>query len=104
MAVNDLWNVAGFIGAITVASGLSVAVYALVVWIGEKLRELRFHHAYKHRFDKPPLAKCYCKDCRWHMKNNRCDAGSEKYTPDNGFCYEAEPMTMKEARTDGKTD
>ena len=53
-------------------------------------------HKYKikHRFDKPPIAKCYCIDCknckeekhsgRWCYRFDRCVA-------DNWFCWEAEP-------------
>ena len=36
--------------------------------------------------------KCYCNDCVHHRKDHACTIpGSTRYTPDNGFCYEASP-------------
>jgi len=65
------------------------------------IRGWHWKHKYKHRFDKPPTAACYCKDCKWHSKkNNKCSnvTWADVYTPDNAFCYDAEPMTVKEAK------
>ena len=43
---------------------------------------------YKHRFNKPPTAKCYCKDCIYHEKDDCCGYVRQK-TPEDGFCYRA---------------
>lgn len=39
--------------------------------------------------------------CKLHsVKDNKCSnvTWADRHTPDNGFCYEAEPMTAKEAK------
>lgn len=45
----------------------------------------------KHRFDKPPTAKCYCKDCTRHDDNGKCYKFEGYYTADNWFCWDADP-------------
>ena len=45
----------------------------------------------KHRFDKPPTAECYCKDCRLHGKDNQCFKFNGWRTADEWFCWDAEP-------------
>ena len=54
----------------------------------------------KHRFDKPPLAECYCKDCfRFTYKdpndlecrNGYCSKFRRLDMPDYGFCEDATP-------------
>lgn len=45
----------------------------------------------KHRFDKPPTAECYCKDCRQHGEDNQCFKFNGKRTADEWFCWDAEP-------------
>ena len=79
-----------------------IALTAIIFVIGklffdaicELIDRKKWEYEYKHRFNKPPTAKCYCKDCKWWIKeNNRCVSdviSSKRYTPDNGFCYEAE--------------
>lgn len=59
-------------------------------FIVEKIEELKYDYKVKHRFDKPPLAKCYCKDCKYHGYNGKCYSFTERYTADNWFCSEAE--------------
>lgn len=50
-------------------------------------------YRYKHRFDKPPIAKCYCIDCKYY--NYITTLCSKKpnniYSYDNWFCKDAEP-------------
>lgn len=79
---------------------LAMAVAAVVIggqllldWIGT----LKHQYRYKHRFDKPPTAKCYCIDCVYHSDDTgRCWRFGEttkeyRCTADNWFCWEAEP-------------
>jgi hypothetical protein len=50
----------------------------------------------------------YCKDCVHHGKNGndyseKCDLpGVDRFTPHNGFCYMARPITAKEAKKHGE--
>jgi hypothetical protein len=64
-------------------------------FIKDKAYELKRRHQYKHRFDKPPTAKCHCIDCQYHdNKTGRCfrfHEDSNRLTGDSCFCYEAEP-------------
>ena len=63
---------------------------------------LVYRNRIKHRFGKPPTAKCYCIDCKYHdNKNGRCSGLGEfvsgyKYTEDNWFCYNADPRKKEE--------
>lgn len=69
-------------------------------FIKDTIREIKWKYKYKHRFDKPPTAQCYCKDCRYFQtwkvngKSGRCGRGHiEKWTvADNSFCWQAEPL------------
>lgn len=36
-------------------------------FIKQKNDELKNYHRIKHRFDKPPLADCYCIDCKYYL-------------------------------------
>lgn len=72
-----------------------VAIIAFIImkayyFIVEKIEELKYNYKVKHRFDKPPLAKCYCKDCKYHGYNGKCYSFTERYTADNWFCSWAE--------------
>ena len=68
----------------SIAEGISTAVR-------ERLRKKREEYKYKHRFDKPPTAECYCVDC-WYRDNetSRCRRYG-RYTMDDSFCEEAMP-------------
>ena len=83
-----------FIGAATIV-GLCSGVLALVYYeVKNAIHNWRLAYRVKHRFDKPPTAKCYCIDCRFHdPETNRCSRirSGEWHTADNWFCWEAEP-------------
>lgn len=80
------------IGAATVIGLVGCVLAVLVHEIRDLIDRLEYRHMIAHRFDKPPTAKCYCRDCNWHRKDEKCTLpGIERYTPLNGFCYEAEP-------------
>lgn len=63
-----------------------------MIFIQEKIRILKRRYQYKHRFDKPPTAKCYCIDCKHHGKDGKCnDFVMYIKTEDEWFCWRAEP-------------
>jgi hypothetical protein len=65
-----------------------------VLWCGlvELVDILKRRYIIKHRFDKPPTAKCYCRDCVRHDdENQRCYKFDGWYTADSWFCWDAEP-------------
>lgn len=92
------------IGAATVIALVGCVLAFLVHEIRDLIDRLEYRHKIRHRFDKPPTAKCYCKDCRLHRKDGKCTLpGIGRYTPPNGFCYEAEPSNdYKGARQEGE--
>ena len=67
-------------------------------FIVEKIEELKYDYKIKHRFDKPPLAKCYCKDCKYHGYNGKCYSFTERYTANNWFCWNAKPIDVETAK------
>ena len=81
--------------AIAIAFGLvAIAVRS----IKDKIERVKWRRVYKHRFDKPPTAKCYCVDCQKHGEDGRCYKFERWTTADSWFCWDAEPKD-KEART-----
>lgn len=87
------------IGAITSAALVSFLFIVLCGGIVTWIEKLKHRYQYKHRFDKPPTAKCYCIDCVHHdNKTGLCYRFGEEYrcTADNWFCWEAEPREKGE--------
>lgn len=95
MQISDtVWRLFGLLGMVTFVACIVLMAYALFVEIREVVQKWRWNYKYKHRFRKQPTAACYCKDCRWHIDGiDKCNniTWADKYTPENGFCYEAEP-------------
>lgn len=61
------------------------------------IEKLTLKYKQKHRFDKPPTAKCYCVDCVYHNnETGRCCKFETWYTADNWFCWNAEPRKQEE--------
>ena len=77
------------IGFGTVIVFCSICTYLVVYGIARGVRILKYCYKEKHRYDKPPTAKCYCKDCTFH--NNGVRYGLiNAYTSDEFFCCMAE--------------
>lgn len=58
--MTDFFTAVGFI---VVASVTIAMVLLLICGIKQFIEERIWNYKYNHRFDKPPTAKCYCKDC-----------------------------------------
>lgn len=87
-----------YIGAGTLIVYAFVVIVSLIVcFIRDGIVELRWKYKYKHRFDKKPIAKCYCIDCKWHgvnNDNNLCQL-HDKHFPNDWFCKDAKPKYSK---------
>lgn len=73
------------------------------IWcaLKEYVHTIKLRYRHKHRFDKPPTAKCYCMDCKKHGPDTgRCYKFDRWYTADNWFCWDAEPR--EKGVTNGK--
>lgn len=99
-----LWTVFAWIGFITIAILVVLFAYCAYDALKDVVCQWRWERKYKHRFDKSPTAACYCKDCHYYSKSGKCEnvIWADRYTPDNGFCYDAIPMTAKEAKKRGQ--
>ena len=86
------------VGIIVLATIIGVCFALAVSSIKGLILHAKYRHKIKHRFDKPPLAKCYCKDCDHHSlsNSNECFAHKGWYTADNWFCWQATPRKHDE--------
>ncbi len=95
MKAEFIW--AGF-GKLVVAILSGFIGYSFTIWLANFIDDKKREWQIKHRFDKPPIAKCYCIDCEFHggQYPNSCRLpGSSRCTPPSGFCYEARPRKKK---------
>lgn len=99
--MNDLQKAFFAIGIVTVVVILSGLLFISCYELKEFIERKIYDYKMKHRFDKPPIAKCWCNDCKYHGGRypNSCRLfGDNRCTPPEGFCYEAEPLTYKEVK------
>lgn len=79
-------------GAAAILALISLMITALICNVREFINSVKLKHKQKHRFDKPPTAKCYCIDCIYHdNETGRCCKFKTWHTADNWFCWNAEP-------------
>ena len=87
--MKDFLAIVGGAALCCIGFGLIVALY---YGISELVDTIRYNYRIKHRFDKPPTAKCYCVDCKLHNnESKKCYKFDGWYTADNWFCWDAEP-------------
>ena len=80
-----------FIGGIATTISAGFVIIVLIDFIEESARNLMLKYKQKHRFDKPPTAKCYCVDCTcYDNKTGKCYR-LNRNTADCWFCRDAEP-------------
>ena len=62
-----MWiNMLALFGALALMGGLIITLYIFYDWLKGRIWNLRRIWQYKHRFNKKPIAKCYCIDCRYY--------------------------------------
>jgi len=77
----------------------------LFISIKEFFEKMRIRYIQKHRFDKKPIAKVYCIDCKYHNNQTKqCYMFEKEHrkTADNWFCWKAEPKTKEQLRNENK--
>ena len=86
-----------FVGVLTIIGILSLCLVLIITYLQSLILDKINEYKIKHRFDKPPTAKCYCKDCAYHgiLVPNGCECPGRRnyYSPDDGFCHEAKPKS-----------
>ena len=96
-------NVLAVIGAFAILIVLVTLIIALIQALKEQIFRWKRVYQIKHRFNKPPTAKCYCIDCIRHdNKSKRCYKFDGWYTSDAWFCWDAEPCEKKEYSMNGE--
>ena len=87
--ITALLTSVGFITCIIFGYALLKTIFMFIV---KSVQQLKYKHEYEHRFDKPPIAKCYCVDCAYYSKDSgRCLCHDGWVMNDTGFCSEAYP-------------
>ena len=81
-------DIFAFIGIMVTFAVCCMLCGTFIIFVIEKIRDLQRRYQYKHRFDKPPTANCFCKDCIYHEEDDYCGYIRQK-TPEDGFCYRA---------------
>ena len=94
-------NIFTAIGVATVVVFGFMLSVAIVDFILNETQEAIWVYKYKHRFDKPPTAACYCIDCKFHGDDvdlTRCTKRKDVIldTADEWFCQAAEPKERGE--------
>ena len=91
-------NIFTFTGMASIGGILALLIVWFQEWLKEKIADRKWKRKYKHRFDKPPLAQCYCHDCyNYNPETGRClyyrrkELPNGLYMRDNMFCGEAIP-------------
>ena len=84
-----------FVGLGTVGLLILFVIIGIKDGISDKILDLKWEHKYKHRFDKPPTAMCYCKDCMYYnLDKGYCTDGhanKQFLLADSYFCAFASP-------------
>lgn len=94
-------DVLAIIGIISIAAMIIFVIIMITLSIKEKIEELMLKYKQKHRFDKPPTAKCYCVDCIYHdNKTGKCDRLKDWHTADCWFCWNGTPRKKERSRYD----
>jgi hypothetical protein len=87
------------IGGLCIIAIAALLLFCLYEFITEKVEEVKWTYKRNHRFDKPPTAKCYCKDCIYYSQRNgygKCKRGHIDQCwniADSWFCWQASPYS-----------
>ena len=90
-------EILALIGAVASLAIIGCMLAFAWMYLLEFIDEVKHKYRYKHRFDKPPTAKCYCIDCKYHdNKDGLCSNLDYLYTADSWFCCNADPRKKEE--------
>ena len=90
------------IGGITLLTMIIMLIFAAAHKFEEFQEEKARKYRIAHRFDNPPLAKCFCCDCYYYKKEHDRDGYCNirgQCVADCWFCWDAHPDMR---RQDGK--
>ena len=90
-------DICAFLGFAVVLFIAGCAIKELCEYVEYQINRTKYKHKMARRFDKPPLAKCYCHDCKtWYERDDdsmigKCIGFANKYTAADCFCKYAKP-------------
>ena len=84
-----LWRVLAYVGMVGLGVAIALTCAYVIAEISDTIKAWRMRYELQHRFDKPPLAKCYCKDCSYRS-NGLCDK-FDRFVAEDFFCRHADP-------------
>lgn len=90
-----MFDVFTLIGIFTSAAMVVLIILLLGDWIVNLVAEAKYKHHIKHRFDKPPVASCYCVDCI-HYEHDRSSCQYMNGGGQSCFCWRATPKENNE--------
>jgi len=98
--MNDIIKAFTLIGFLSTIGICIFCIFLICICIKNAAYKARVKYLYKHRFDKKPTAKCYCKDCRYHIgKDGECiRLEGDRNWSDSCFCWYAEPKEIEAER------
>lgn len=90
--MSDIIIIFTTIGFFTSIAALTIITIIFIGEIKNIINHYKRKYQQKHRFDKPPTAKCYCIDCKYRTEYEECHVlGGSFKVADNWFCWKAEP-------------
>ena len=94
------------VGAVVIILMIAAMIFAVICAIRQFIRERIWIYKYNHRFDKPPTAKCYCKDCSFYgdFTNRRLCRKHKECFADDFFCKDADPCEAESGLAREKRD
>ena len=94
------------VGAVVIILIIVAMIFVAICAIRDFIRERIWIYKYNHRFDKPPTAKCYCKDCSFYgdFTNRRLCRKHKEFVVDDFFCKDADPCKAKSGLAREKRD
>lgn len=93
----EFTNLFALIGVLFSSITFGFILIIICDFIKTKIDKLKFYHKIKHRFDKPPIADCYCIDCKFRNRENQKCFILECCVEENQFCWHAEPVDVETA-------
>lgn len=100
--INDIplgmLKIFAIVGFGVVIGFVTIIVVGIFYAIGNLCNNIVLNYKIKHRFDKPPKAKCYCKDCKnYDMENSQSCMVLHLYgLKQDWFCKDAKPRDPEE--------
>jgi len=94
------------VGAFVIIAMVVAMIFAVIYAIIQFIRKRIWIYKYNHRFDKPPTAKCYCKDCSFYgdFADRRLCRKHKEFVVDDFFCKDADPCEAESGLAREKRD